>query len=49
MPSPFPGRDPFLEPPAVFTGLHERLGAYLSEALQPLLPEPYYAELGERI
>ncbi len=49
MPSPFPGMDPFLEHPAIFPGLHERLIAYLSESLQARLPEPYYAEIGERL
>jgi hypothetical protein len=49
MPSPFPGMDPYLEHPAVFPGLHDRLIAYLSEALQARLPEPYYAEIGERL
>ncbi len=49
MPSPFPGMDPFLEHPAIFPGLHERLIAYLSESLQGRLPEPYYAEIGERL
>jgi hypothetical protein len=49
MPSPFPGMDPFLEHPAVFPGLHERLIAYLSESLQACLPEPYFAEIGERL
>src|SRR5262249_16012459 len=48
MPSPFPGMDPFLEAPVFFHGLHTSLIAYLREALQPLLPEPYYAELEER-
>lgn len=48
MPSPFPGMDPYLEQPDVFPGLHDRLIAYLSEALQPLLPAPYFADLGRR-
>ena len=48
MPSPFPGMDPYLEHPDVFPGLHDRLVAYLSECLQPLLPSPYYADLGRR-
>jgi hypothetical protein len=41
--------DPFLEHPAVFPGLHNRLIAALSELLQAKLPAPYYAEIGERI
>jgi hypothetical protein len=49
MPSPFPGMDPFLEHPAVFPDLHDRLVTRLSEALQAQLPEPYYAVIGSRI
>lgn len=49
MPSPFPGMDPYLEHPAIFPGLHDRLVAYISEALQPKLPEPYYAEISDRL
>jgi hypothetical protein len=41
--------DPFLEHPAVFPGLHDRLITYLGEALQSRLPEPYYAEIGDRL
>jgi hypothetical protein len=48
MPSPFPGMDPFLEHPTIFPGLHDGLVAYLREALQARLPEPYYAEIGNR-
>lgn len=49
MPSPFPGMDPFLEHPAIFPGLHDRLIAYLSESLQAELPDPYYAEISDRV
>src|SRR3954470_10039879 len=49
MPSPFPGMDPYLESPAVFPGLHNRLIAALSERLQAELPPPYFAEIGERV
>src|SRR5690349_18325078 len=49
MPSPFPGMDPFLEDPGYFHPIHQRLIAYVSEQLQPLLPEPYYAELEDRV
>ncbi len=49
MPSPFPGMDPFLEHPAIFPGVHDRLITYLSEALQASLPAPYYAEINERL
>lgn len=49
MPSPFPGMDPFLEHPAIFPGLHNRMVATLSEFLQARLPAPYFAEIGERV
>ncbi len=49
MPSPFPGMDPFLEHPAIFPGLHNRMVATLSEHLQASLPAPYFAEIGERV
>lgn len=48
MRSPFPGMDPFLENPAIFPDFHDRFIAYLSEAMQPELPEPYVAALGRR-
>lgn len=49
MPSPFPGMDPFLERPSVFSGLHGRLITYLEDAIQPLLPPPYFAKSGQRV
>ena len=49
MPSPFPGMDPFLEGPAIFPGLHDSMITYLREALQRELPEPYYAEIADRV
>jgi hypothetical protein len=49
MPSPFPGMDPFLEHPVFFGGLHSSMIAYLREFMQPLLPEPYYAEISDRV
>ena len=49
MPSPFPGMDPYQEHPALFPGLHGRLVANLSEALQACLPAPYFAEFEERL
>ena len=48
MPSPFPGMDPYLEHPALFSGLHNRLITRMSEVLQAALPAPYYAEIAER-
>ncbi len=49
MPSPFPGMDPYLEHPAFFPGLHDSMITYLRESLQATLPEPYYAEIGDRV
>jgi Protein of unknown function (DUF4058) len=49
MPSPFPGMDPYLERPRWFRGLHNGLIAYLQEAIQPLLPPPYFALTAELI
>lgn len=49
MSSPFPGMDPYLERETIFPGLHNRLIAGLSEALQAALPAPYFAEIGERV
>ena len=48
MPSPFPGMDPYLEAPSIFPDFHDRFITHLSEAIQPELPEPYYAALGRR-
>jgi hypothetical protein len=49
MPSPFPGMDPNLESPRWFHGFHNNLITYLEEQLQPLLPDPYYAQSGQRV
>src|SRR5262245_37541372 len=43
MPGPFPGMDPYLEEPAYWQGVHNRLIAYLDTALNKVLPEPYAA------
>lgn len=49
MPSPFPGMDPYLEHPAIFPGLHDSFVTYLREALQSHLPQPYFADIGDRV
>ena len=41
--------DPFLEDSTHFPGLHNSMIAYLQEYLQPRLPEPYYAAIGDRV
>jgi hypothetical protein len=49
MPSPFPGMDPYLEKPSVFAGFHGRFITYLEDAVQKLLPAPYFAKSGQRV
>jgi len=41
--------DPYLESPRWFHGFHNNLVTYLEEQLQPLLPEAYYAQSGQRV
>jgi len=41
--------DPYLEHPAIFPDLHDRLITYLSESLQGGLPSPYFAAIGDRV
>jgi Protein of unknown function (DUF4058) len=49
MPSPFTGMDPWLEGPGVFPDLHDRFITHLSEALNALLPAPYFAAIANRV
>lgn len=49
MPSPFPGMDPFLEDPEVFSDLHDSFISELRTTLNQLLPPPYYAGLASRL
>lgn len=49
MPSPFPGMDPYLENRRWFPSFHDNFITYLQEALQPLLPSPYYALSNRRV
>jgi len=48
MACPFPGMDPYLEHPDIFPDFHDRFVTHVSEAIQPQLPEPYYAAIGRR-
>lgn len=41
--------DPYLEDSSMFADLHGRLNSGISEALQALLPAPYFAVMGERV
>ena len=49
MPSPFPGMDPYLEHPALWPGVHQRLITYLGDTLNAMLPPHYVADIGERL
>jgi len=49
MPSPFPGMDPYLEEPARWPDVHQRLITYIADALQPQVRPRYYARIGERV
>jgi hypothetical protein len=48
MPGPFPGMDPYLEHPALWPDVHNRLIAELGNTLGPLLRPRYYVRLEER-
>jgi hypothetical protein len=41
--------DPYLEHPALWPGVHQRLITYLSDSLNTLLPSHYVADIGERL
>jgi Protein of unknown function (DUF4058) len=49
MPSPFPGMDPYLEEPARWPDMHQRLITYIADTLQPQVRPRYYARMGERV
>jgi hypothetical protein len=49
MPGPFPGMDPYLEEPALWFGVHQRLMTTASTMLNAELPPHYVANLGERL
>ena len=49
MPSPFPGMDPYLEDPARWRDLHQRLMTYACDQLQDTLRPHYAARLEERL
>jgi hypothetical protein len=49
MASPFPGMDPYLEDPFLWTGVHARLITYLADHLNQLMPKKYVADINERV
>jgi len=49
MNTPFPGMDPYLEHPALWTAVHTRLMVWLAHQLAPLLRPRYVASVEERV
>lgn len=45
----FPGMDPYLENPAIFPGVHNRMIVYMADQLVPFLSPRYVASVGERV
>jgi hypothetical protein len=49
MPGPFPGMDPYLEDPAHWPDVHQRLITYIADTIGPPLRPRYHARIGERV
>ncbi len=49
MPSPFPGMDTYLEDPALWTKVHQRLIVAIADALSPHLRPKYIVDIEERV
>ncbi len=49
MAMPFPGMDPYLEHPVLWTGVHTRMIVYMADQLGPLIQPRYVASIEERI
>jgi hypothetical protein len=49
MPSPFPGMDPYLEDPEIWSGVHAGLLAAICEQLGPVLRPKYVVRYEERV
>lgn len=49
MPRPFPGMDPYLENPALWSGVHQRLITRIADTLNGIMPPRYVADIGERV
>ncbi len=45
----FPGMDPYLEDPRIWSGVHNRFIVYLADKLQPLIRPRYIAAVEERV
>jgi hypothetical protein len=46
---PFPGKDPYLEHPVLWEGVHARLMVAIANQLQPKLDPRYVASIEERV
>jgi hypothetical protein len=49
MKTPFPGMDPYLEHPALWTAVHARMMVWLAHQLGPILRPRYVASVEERV
>jgi hypothetical protein len=49
MAGPFPGMDPYLESPVLWSGVHQGIISCLRATLNTLLPPGYVADMGERV
>lgn len=49
MPSPFPGMDPYLEDPAIWSGFHHSFLSAMQERLAPALRPKYFVRVEERV
>src|SRR5581483_2163444 len=49
MSSPFPGMDPYLEPPALWSDFYARFITYWNDALSDCLPSNYEARIDEKV
>src|SRR6476661_2991616 len=47
--SPFPGMDPYLETPALWSDFHARFVTYWCDALSDALPDNYEARIDEKV
>jgi hypothetical protein len=48
MKTPFPGMDPYLEHPAIWQDVHNRLIAAIADAVTPMVAPRYYVALERR-
>src|SRR4051812_10291229 len=49
MPSPFPGMDPYLEDPEIWSGVHASILSVIQERLAPRLRPRYVVRFEERV